>query len=571
MPQRELYELAAAFRSAKLWERLYDTELFGVRMPDGEIGYISVMGLLGAFQALAVYPGSQGLDSYRLIGGAPEGLREIERMEHMMGQDCVMCSFEPKSELRPRDMAEIRGYGLVFRGKHPYPLFQRFKPYHVPWYLEDSRDEEWLRLSLMAGLEVARRLYGANVQQTLSGSPAPGASKESLGFTEGVPLDREIPLLSPREDGTFDWGTTALPDPIPTAYASLKLTDDIALMKLKKRHRGGVWECGVFMYHQPVADGEAGEDEVMAEPLVAPLYPMALMVVDHGDGMVVLVEVTDKPEAFETPLLGSFIDGMLKYGVPRELLVRDERTHALVAGVAGQLGIRVTLQGDLPFWDEAERSLAEGSWDNDAEEDLRNMESLFNDVMANIPSEDLPPPLREQLTKVLDAGSLPLKMTERLRSYLGGGETTPYSNVRPKRKKAPVPAQSYVVGVSLGKGCYRHIQIDANETLQDLHSAILAAFDFEDDHAHAFFMDNRLWSRAKSYYVKGIGHADGHATDAKLSKLGLGPGLPFKYVFDFGDEWVFQCKLLKVLEEPTKAPRLLRSVGRAPVQYGNGE
>ena len=53
---------------------------------------------------------------------------------------------------------------------------------------------------------------------------------------------------------------------------------------------------------------------------------------------------------------------------------------------------------------------------------------------------------------------------------------------------------SYVVSVSIGTGCYRHIRISKTATLLKLHKAILNAFDFEDDHAHAFFMDNHYWS-----------------------------------------------------------------------------
>lgn len=48
---------------------------------------------------------------------------------------------------------------------------------------------------------------------------------------------------------------------------------------------------------------------------------------------------------------------------------------------------------------------------------------------------------------------------------------------------------SYVISVSAGTGCYRHIQISKSATLYRLHKAIISAFDFEDDHAHAFFMD----------------------------------------------------------------------------------
>lgn len=46
--------------------------------------------------------------------------------------------------------------------------------------------------------------------------------------------------------------------------------------------------------------------------------------------------------------------------------------------------------------------------------------------------------------------------------------------------------KSYVISASLGAGCYRHIRIGDQETLDRLHELILDAFDFDDDHAHAF-------------------------------------------------------------------------------------
>lgn len=58
---------------------------------------------------------------------------------------------------------------------------------------------------------------------------------------------------------------------------------------------------------------------------------------------------------------------------------------------------------------------------------------------------------------------------------------------RPSRKeKETSTSGSYVISVSYGTGCYRHIQIGANDTLSDLHKAILNAFEFDDDSQHAF-------------------------------------------------------------------------------------
>jgi len=42
------------------------------------------------------------------------------------------------------------------------------------------------------------------------------------------------------------------------------------------------------------------------------------------------------------------------------------------------------------------------------------------------------------------------------------------------------------------------------------------------------------------------------------------------YLFDYGDEWRFQIKVLRVVDEPTKTPIVLKSVGEVS-QYGEDE
>jgi len=126
---------------------------------------------------------------------------------------------------------------------------------------------------------------------------------------------------------------------------------------------------------------------------------------------------------------------------------------------------------------------------------------------------------------------------------------------------------SYVISVSAGTGCYRHIQISKSATLYKLHKAIISAFDFEDDHAHAFFMDNHYWSGYAAFFSMKM-HGDERLTkNYKLEKLNLSKGDQFKYVFDFGDEWRFQCKILRALEDNVDIPCVIRSVGKSPEQY----
>ena len=126
---------------------------------------------------------------------------------------------------------------------------------------------------------------------------------------------------------------------------------------------------------------------------------------------------------------------------------------------------------------------------------------------------------------------------------------------------------SYVISVSVGTGCYRHIQISKSATLYKLHKAIISAFDFEDDHAHAFFMDNHYWSGNAAFFSMKM-HGDERLTKScKLEKLNLSKGSQFKYLFDFGDEWRFQCKVLRELEDTVDIPCVILSVGESPEQY----
>ena len=137
--------------------------------------------------------------------------------------------------------------------------------------------------------------------------------------------------------------------------------------------------------------------------------------------------------------------------------------------------------------------------------------------------------------------------------------------------KSRIRYQTFVISVSLGKDCYRHLKISGRKTLEELSDSILWAFDFDNDHLHAFFMNNKAWDDTACYsspYAE-----DGCPTTDKhtLQSVNLRAGQKFLYIFDFGDEWHFECKVLKILDEDTKETELIKSQGNAPEQYPDDE
>lgn len=152
-----------------------------------------------------------------------------------------------------------------------------------------------------------------------------------------------------------------------------------------------------------------------------------------------------------------------------------------------------------------------------------------------------------------------------IRFSLSGGEP----ERRPNKEKETGTVESYVIKVSLGRSCYRYIQIGKQKTLGALSEAILSAFEFDDDHCHAFFMDDRYWSNLGAYYSDDMDEGCRLSYKMPLGRLGLEKGDKFKYLFDFGDEWRFQCRVMQELEEKTKYFRVLKAVGDSPAQYPN--
>ena len=57
-----LLGLAFEYKKQKLWKEIQESDLFGVLMQDGTVGYVSILGQLGAHNALVLYVGDAGYD-----------------------------------------------------------------------------------------------------------------------------------------------------------------------------------------------------------------------------------------------------------------------------------------------------------------------------------------------------------------------------------------------------------------------------------------------------------------------------------------------------------------------------
>lgn len=423
MPKKETYLLAKEFQKTKLWERMYDSELFAIQAPDGQLGYCCVMGRLGEHFALAVYPGDAGLASYRgLQEGPDDDLDGLALREHMMSQDCIVVSFEKKAELESYDAREVGAYGLSFRGKNAYPLFRRMKPRRPPWFLLDEADEAMLKLALEAGLEVASKVPGDTAQQDMFHPSGPETPKEALGLAEGPAYDRAIPLLIKNPKGEFDWSMVQLPPLWEPAYPSPKLADDLFVRRLRQKKPGGVWDCAIFMFPNPAMEGDA--DSAMLDPGEGngPFFPLMLLVVDHKTGLVRHQELSGQgtPEAEARMLIESLARYMQESERPQTILTCDARSHAMLSAFAEQIKVRLSLKAELPMLRDTKDSLMEyfdeESPEADGENEIAALSGMLDDLLS-APAGEVPDEMLGQLAKILQV-DLPQDILNKIQRVL---------------------------------------------------------------------------------------------------------------------------------------------------------
>ncbi len=114
----------------------------------------------------------------------------------------------------------------------------------------------------------------------------------------------------------------------------------------------------------------------------------------------------------------------------------------------------------------------------------------------------------------------------------------------------------------------RTVELRADQTLHDLHGAIQDAFELDDDHAYAFFLNNRAWDRTFQYGGPDV--PSPHQTGASpLGALPLRKNKRFLYLFDFGDELRHEVRVAGegTIDPSLRYPRIVESVGEAPTQY----
>lgn len=122
---------------------------------------------------------------------------------------------------------------------------------------------------------------------------------------------------------------------------------------------------------------------------------------------------------------------------------------------------------------------------------------------------------------------------------------------------------------------YRDVVIKHTQTFQDLHYAILKAYEFDNKHQATFYRSNDNWQRGREISFEKYDKSY-KAEPLIMAKITIGSEIrdtnqKFVYVYDFNKNWTFLVELINVSKEENHKityPAVSRTEGIGPQQYG---
>ncbi len=123
---------------------------------------------------------------------------------------------------------------------------------------------------------------------------------------------------------------------------------------------------------------------------------------------------------------------------------------------------------------------------------------------------------------------------------------------------------------------YRDIEVKSNQTFEDLHTIIQQSIGFDGSQLASFYLSDDNWHKGLEITLLDMSEQEEHKLivmkDARLKDFIADPHQKIYYVFDFMNMWSFYIELTKIIpseEQGVTFPRIIKSIGEAPKQYGS--
>ena len=334
---RPLYEAADQIKELAPWQWMQESDIFGVQNPEtGEIGFVSVMGMLGEHLSIGVYLGADAIHQFWALEDIAGSADEWEMASRLFVIPQMQASYENRDMVEKEDAGIMRKLKLKYSGRSAYPVFRSIQPGCLPWFL-DMDQIPFLTHILEQTLDVASRYE----------------EDESLLYPDGVGDDEMYLLRVPSEqDGEIIWRDEITPIPAPIIH-NISIDIDIAAYEtLQDVPRvGNSVEIDLFMLMSPVEEKWSKR----------PYFPFTLLIVDADSGMILshdLLSPLPSLDDMYRKVPQKVIDLLLSNNMlPYEIHTQSHVLTTLLSPLFEELDTPVMERPSLPMVNEAKAAM----------------------------------------------------------------------------------------------------------------------------------------------------------------------------------------------------------------------
>ncbi len=330
---KRLYELTGKLKELAPWEWMDETEIFGVENPETkEIGFVSMMGMMGEHLAIGAYLGAKGLYGF---WDFQDGKHETEPLA-LFDIPQLQASFEDREGLEKEDREVIKALGLKFRGKQSYPMFRSNKPGFMPWFITS---------------EEARFLIYA-IEQTLEVTPRVKENPLILLGENGEEDEVYLVRVAEEKDGKLAWRDEMkhIAPPESKQFPVKVSPETINQLKAFPQNKKFVFEVDLFHSPTPVKERNS-----------RPFFPKILMVAETNSLFILGVELMKPPEDIlegHAEIARSLIKMLLNHSVlPKEIRVSSDLLFGLLKSFTQQLNVKLRQTNNLLAIKEAKEGM----------------------------------------------------------------------------------------------------------------------------------------------------------------------------------------------------------------------
>jgi hypothetical protein len=308
-----------------------ETDLIGIENPETrEIGFISVMGGVGEYEAVALYLGPEGF--YGFIDFVAD---ESAAVDSVVEHPHLQAAFSERKYLEKWDRDLIKQLGVKLTGAQP--MFRSYRPGYLPWFV-----------TLM---EARFLIHG--LSQTLHVATSVRDKAQPFHPTGRVDKNGYLMRVSRRTESGVIWEDQVWQIPRPKREPIRAIVDSGTQERLK-RIRQSELDLEVDVFLAPGKIGKPGE---------RPLALYLLMVADSDSGFILGAEAMaaeNSLAAMRASVPNSLAKVLLQNQVvPGRLIVRSEWLRNLLKFFTQTLNIELRHSDELPSIDEAVDSMSE--------------------------------------------------------------------------------------------------------------------------------------------------------------------------------------------------------------------